>query len=118
VQHSYHDISHWTSINLMPFHLNNDGSADGVKEWMVTGVEVGRAYRGQGHASRLLSTVVAEADAEGVTLHLMVAPDGTGLDAEALVAFYSSKGFAHDSDKNMPDTMTRHPQSERSVVHA
>lgn len=85
---SYVDVEHWATISLMPWVV--DGRAN---EWLITGVNVQYAFRGQGWASRLFDQVVADADAEGATLILNVDPDGTGLGLHELRAFYGRRDF-------------------------
>lgn len=123
MQHSYHDTDHWASINLMPdLHLCSrteigpTGITGDTDHWLVTGVQVGRAHRGGGHAGRLLDRVIADADAEGITLSLMVVPDGTGLQSDQLIAFYSRRGFTIADEDFV--TMTRPPQTERIAANA
>ena len=85
------DVEHWPTISLMPWVVDGQDN-----EWVITGVQVQRSFRGQGWASKLLDQVLADADTEGATLLLDVRPDGTGLDEEALRAFYSRRGFRPD----------------------
>jgi ribosomal protein S18 acetylase RimI-like enzyme len=60
--------------------------------WTITRVNVPGLSRGKGVGSKLLDRILADADAEGLTLQLEVAPSG-GLDYDALVAWYRRRGF-------------------------
>jgi ribosomal protein S18 acetylase RimI-like enzyme len=72
---------------------------------------IGTRSRGKGNASRLLKTVLDEADREGVILYLSVEPDGTGLNEEQLRSWYHRNGF-EDMDPELSDTgMVRQPRS-------
>ena len=123
MQNSYHDIEHWTSVNLMPhilpgtpMNIGPTGVEAQTDQWIVTGVQVKDSFRGQGHAGRLLERVIADADAEGVLLMLMVATDGTGLSVDQLISFYGRRGFVMEDEDLL--IMNRPPQFERSAVHA
>lgn len=99
---SYFDIDNGATVTLISIdHSLPD-------HWMVTSVEVQRAHRGKGAAGRLLATVLADADQEGATLVLDVSPDGTGLDQQALIDFYSRRGFIMAPDLG-PTGMRRLP---------
>ena len=51
------------------------------------------AHRGQGYASKVMAQVIADADREGVTLVLEVAPGDTTVDYERLKSWYKRLGF-------------------------
>jgi len=87
----YADPVHWTTINLMDLTKQIDG-------WLITGVQVQAAFRGNGYASDLLDKVCQDADDEGVKLFLEISPDGTGLSDAALDAFYRKHGFEEWED--------------------
>lgn len=81
---SYLETQHWASINLMDINPST---------YLITGIEVHRDSRGNGYASALLDDVCRDADRENITLMLSVDPDGTGLDEQTLVDWYTRKGF-------------------------
>lgn len=87
MKHIYADPDHWATVNLMDLTWSPLGG------WLISGVGVGKPFRGQGHAKRLLQQVLDDADAEGLPLYLSISPDGTGLSQEDLCAFYESLGF-------------------------
>lgn len=62
---------------------------------LVTAVDVAPEHRGHGYARSMMRTLCEQADAEGITLCLEVAPDGTegSLDFEQLSSFYAGFGF-------------------------
>lgn len=59
---------------------------------LVTRINVPFPSRGQGHGSKILQQIIADADAEGITLELWPSPSG-GLSGRALVAWYKRHGF-------------------------
>jgi GNAT superfamily N-acetyltransferase len=60
---------------------------------LVTGVEVSRSGRGQGRAQEVMDLLLADADAEGVALHLSCDPQEPDIDFDRLAAFYLRNGF-------------------------
>lgn len=71
------------------------------------------AHRGKGAARKLLREVLKAADAEGITLRLIVCADyyrgEPGLDNKQLEAFYMSEGFTRDD--NAVFHLTRRPHN-------
>lgn len=63
--------------------------------WVITRINVPAKQRGNGHGSALLKQILADADAEQVTLALEVAPSGP-LGYHALVRWYARHGFRGD----------------------
>ncbi len=100
MKHQYYSVEAGTTVDLMCW--NDD-------MWLITRVEVNRKFRGQGHASRMLDLVCADADAERATLVLSVEPDGTGLDTAALMAFYFKRGFVPLAEDD-PHALIRTPK--------
>jgi GNAT superfamily N-acetyltransferase len=82
------------------------------KTLMLTRINVPTPYRGQGHASKLLKQILADADAEGITIHLHASPSG-GLDESQLIAWYERHGFV---TKNCL-IMERNPQEQWYCPH-
>jgi GNAT superfamily N-acetyltransferase len=99
----YRDAAHRASARVSAVWTADDGSLGAV----LTGIEV-RGRRGNGYASKLLKRVLADADAEGVTLTLQVARvSGPGRLAEAeLRAWYRRHGFTD----HFSTGMSREPQ--------
>jgi len=91
------------TASLMPFDVFEPGA------WLLTGIEVAYHDRGRGVARGLLKQILTDADSEQVTLCLSVEPDGTGLDAEQLTAWYRRHGFV-PLDMDNPRSMVRRPQ--------
>lgn len=59
---------------------------------LMTRINVPKAHRGQGHARALLARILADADAERVTLFLEISPSD-GLNYRELEAWYLRHGF-------------------------
>jgi len=97
----YVDGEHWTTVNLMPLYSH---------AYMITSWEINRKYRGQGWASKIFDRVCADADKFNKILMLSVEPDGTGLDSDALEAFYRRRGFIHIEESETG--MVRYPKRE------
>jgi ribosomal protein S18 acetylase RimI-like enzyme len=60
---------------------------------MLQRISVPVGYRGLGHASALLRTILADADREGITLYLCIMPKGGGLNELQLRRWYERYGF-------------------------
>jgi GNAT superfamily N-acetyltransferase len=99
MQTSYIDLEHSVTAHLWEVKPG---------EWLLTELQTAQRFRGQGHAARMLATVIADADAEGATLYCAVEPDGTkdSLDYEVLEAFYLRRGFSEIE----PGALKREPQ--------
>lgn len=69
-------------VDLSPEH-------DGL---LLNRINVPKTQRGKGNARKLVSQVLADADAERVTLYLWIQPSG-GLDFDQLEAWYRRLGF-------------------------
>lgn len=84
-------------------------------EWLLTRVAVPRPHRGTGVARELLRRVLADADAEGVTLRLSVVPYGNGgLERRELAEWYARHGFrvdAREARRSGGGVMVRRPQA-------
>ncbi len=63
---------------------------------MISRINVPKAFRSQGHASRLLDTVLADADKEGKRLGLVISPSD-GLNFRQLKSWYERRGFKKHS---------------------
>lgn len=85
------------------YHVSRDGFAGAIADvlppelnggrfHMITRINVMEQYRGQGLGREVLALVLADADAEGVTLALEPVPYGP-LDRDALEAWYGRHGF-------------------------
>lgn len=59
---------------------------------MLQRISVPVGYRGKGHASALLKTILSDADRDGVTLYLCIMPKG-GLNELQLRQWYERYGF-------------------------
>lgn len=59
---------------------------------MLTRINVPIPYRGRGIARSLLKEILADADRDGVTIHLCVSASG-GLTEPQLIAWYERHGF-------------------------
>lgn len=74
--------------------------------------------RHQGHASVVMSDICEFADANDITLRLVVQrygyTDASAMDNPTLMKFYAKFGFVEDSD-GWPVTMVRHPSQELHV---
>lgn len=105
MKHSYTDIYHRANVDLIRIN---------PRAWLVTRVEVGSEWRGQGAGGRLLDRVCMAADVEGVDLLISVEPDGTGLDHEALVGFYERRGFVLFAPGDTESAMIRRHKERRS----
>ena len=78
----------------------------GTSSAVIEEVYVFRYHRRRGIAGRLLHRVTADADREGVTLYLDIAPsDVEGMDADQLRAWYGRHGFT-----SRPGHMWRAPR--------
>lgn len=62
--------------------------------WTISRINVPAEYRGKGVGGKLLREILADADAEGVTLQLEIMPSD-GLTYEELRRWYISYGFRH-----------------------
>lgn len=62
------------------------------KVYLLTRINVPKSHRGLGYARLLLKMITTDADADGVTLLLEVAPSD-GLDYAQLSAWYERHGF-------------------------
>jgi ribosomal protein S18 acetylase RimI-like enzyme len=91
------------------------------KTYMLTRISVPPKFRGQGVASCLLKEILADADAEGIAIHLCISSSG-GLDYQQLEAWYRRygfveknclvyerlpKGFANDKETNKCSDLSR-----------
>lgn len=78
-------------LSAMPL-LNSSCSTPVV---LITSIEVAVEARSRGHGAALLHHATKTADARGVTLTLVVNPDGSpnGLDDAELAAWYGRHGF-------------------------
>lgn len=106
MKHMYYEKDTFTVIHTMEMF-------DGVA---VTGIGVGKAFRGQGSASRVLKEVIEDADREGVILYLSIEPDGTGLDEDQLRAWYARNGFVNMDPELTDIGMIRKPQRPKIEV--
>ena len=93
------DISSRAMINLSQDMLSNDP----YNTYVVNRVSVPMSIpsnRGKGIASRLFTEVCAEADRQGITLMLIISPDGSpgSLTREQLTAWYQRLGFHPDEE--------------------
>ncbi|WP_353475701.1 GNAT family N-acetyltransferase (plasmid) [Salipiger sp. H15] len=80
------------------------------KRFILSGIWVAPAYRGQGFAHRILRQLVEAADEAELGIELHHEPFGEeGLDKPALEAFYSRHGFQHH--ELTPGAMFRIPRS-------
>lgn len=61
---------------------------------IITRINVPAEYRGQGFGKELLQQILADADAEGVTLWLEISPSD-GLDYDQLHDWYTRNGFKY-----------------------
>jgi GNAT superfamily N-acetyltransferase len=88
---AYYDIPHRVTAYLMELD---------AQCYLLTELQTGREFRGQGHAAHLLDQILIQADQEGVTLCLTLAPDNSldSLTEQALLAFYARRGFAELTD--------------------
>lgn len=71
--------------DLLPPHELTPG-------WCISRINVPAEHRGKKHGSRMLATILRDADREGVTLWLEPVPSGP-LDYQALVNWYKRYGF-------------------------
>lgn len=77
-------------------------------------VFVPAAFRGKGLAARILSQVVADADAAGVTL-VLEARACAGLDQSALEAWYAGFGFSKTGlSESFGPVLKRSPQAQQN----
>lgn len=60
--------------------------------YTINRIWVAPSHRGKGFGSQVMQKVLADADAQGITLRLLVAPQD-GLKYEELVAWYERCGF-------------------------
>ena len=74
------------------------------RHFVVTRINVMEQYRGQGFGTKVLDLILADADAEGVTLFLEPSPSG-GLTMDELTAWYERHGFTWGAGH-----MARRPQ--------
>lgn len=81
--------------------------------WLCTGVEVAWNKRGCGHARELVRRVLADADAENVTLCLTIEPDGSPdcLTEQQLREWYGRLGFVNDESIDSQFAMVRWPKN-------
>jgi GNAT superfamily N-acetyltransferase len=91
---------------LIPFDTVEPGA------WLLTGVDVAYAERGKGVARELLRRVLADADAENVTLYLSIEPDQSlgSLNENQLRGWYKRLGFIIDPALKSPTAMIRRPK--------
>lgn len=85
-RHDYYDpvtgTSAWAEVNKLPPPIG----------WWVTDIYVPRDVRGTGVASRLMSRVLADADAAQATVNLVIV-GGDGLSNDAIRAWCERMGF-------------------------
>lgn len=86
---------------VQPFEL--------TANWTITRINVPRESRGQGYGTRLLEMILADADAEGLTLQLEVQPSGE-MTYAALTDWYMKHGF-QQRPRNF-GYMIRRPKSD------
>jgi predicted N-acetyltransferase YhbS len=91
------DVPSNAMINLSP-DIDESSVNGNPNTYVVNRVSVPQripSNRGQGIASRLFADVCAEADRQGITLILMIHPDGStgSLTYPQLVAWYRRLGF-------------------------
>lgn len=99
----YADIEHHATVNLI------DVSWSPLEGWVITGVDINKRFRGQGHMKRLLQQVLDDADEKGIPLYLAATSDGTGLSQEDLCGFYESLGFVPYVPDDDPTAYWRPP---------
>lgn len=117
MRHSYHDIEHWASVDLIDItdHEWLGGTQVALPEppirtYLVTRVEVAVQYRRHGWGTLLLQQVLDDADAEGAWLVLTCDPDDSnGPDFYELWRWYERMGF-EQLHLDHPD-MYRSPKS-------
>ena len=91
-----------THSQMVPAHMRGRARE-------VSSLVVDAAYRGHGYARALMTTLIEEADADGLVLLVVVAPfDDSPMDQSALQAWYERLGFvAIQAD---PLVMARQPE--------
>jgi ribosomal protein S18 acetylase RimI-like enzyme len=82
------------------YNLNIDGRIRAVADLcshgngkMLQRIHVPVGYRGLGHGSALLKTILADADREGISLYLCIIPKDGGLNELQLRRWYERYGF-------------------------
>lgn len=85
---AYYDMGTRSIADLVPISTG---------EILVTRINVPAEHRGKGIGSKLLRSIVADADIMGVTLILEPSPYG-GLNYEQLTAWYKRYGFVERDD--------------------
>lgn len=75
--------------------------------YVITRINVMERYRGQGLGTQILEMILADADAENVTLLLEPVPSG-GLDHKELIGWYARHGFKYGAYH-----MRRKPQAQK-----
>lgn len=114
MEHIYADADHIATATTMSF---------GGNTFALTGITVYRGNRGRGYASRLLRRVLADADKEGVTLLLIVDPDGSigCLDYAQLTSWYERYGFREDPESEImvrePAGRSKSDQYKQELIH-
>ncbi len=81
----YIDFDTRTIADLLPPHELTPG-------WCISRINVPAEHRGEGHGSTILKRILADADAEKVTLWLEPHPSGP-LDYQQLTNWYKRYGF-------------------------
>ena len=81
----YVDYETRTIADLLPPHELTPG-------WCISRINVPAEHRGEGHGSKMLKRIIADADRENIALWLDVVPSGP-LDFWQLTNWYKRYGF-------------------------
>jgi hypothetical protein len=114
VKDSYYNVEHGVTLHLMKGTKASDLSRPIV---IMTEVQTQRMKRGYGYASAVLREMLADADAEGVTVMLSVESDNTpgSMSNANLITWYWRYGFRILSGDSDRPAMIRQPQSTRAA---
>jgi len=99
------NVSHSTSADVCCLRC------EGIPTWIITGIYVEPEYRGRGYGRQLLNMILADADAEGITLFLDVVGSGKMLN-DQLADWYARNGFISTGIIGQLHDMKREPRKQ------
>lgn len=88
-------LSHDVEFRDVPCSPENPESYEEEPYALISGIDVSRGHRRQGHGRALLRAAIDYAKREfpHIPLKLAAVPDSDGMVLDSLIAFYESEGF-------------------------